>query len=117
MPILRADISVRSLGEKMRGHDFYRNFLEVVFGVFIAKMQKGAFGEQLAGLDDAYGVAKFFDFGHDVSGEEHRFAVVTAFADEGRDCARGHDIEAESRFIEDHYRRIVDQSASDGSFL
>ncbi len=62
-------------------------------------------------------VTELFDFGHDVGGKDYGFAVVAAFADEGGDGARGHDVEPEGGFIENHYRGIVDQGAGDGGFL
>src|SRR5271155_793608 len=115
--MLWTDILVCPFGNVVRGDDLDENFLEVVLAVFGAEFGEGAFGEEFAGLDDADGVAELFDFTHDVSGEDYGFAGVAAFADEGGDSARGHDVEAKGGFIENHYWRIVDQGAGDGSFL
>src|SRR5277367_1849813 len=105
--MLRRDILVGPFGNVVRGDNFYENFLKVVLAMFGAEFGEGAFGEEFAGLDDADGVAELFDLGHDVGGEDYGFAVVAAFADEGGDGARGHDVEAEGGLIENHYWGIV----------
>src|ERR1700682_6482288 len=80
IPMLRADMSVGLRGDVVRSHDFDENLLEVLLVILVAKLRESAFGEQLAGLDNADGVTKFFDFGHDVCGEDDGFAVVATFA-------------------------------------
>src|SRR5207244_12722483 len=117
MPILRADILVSLRGNIVGSDDFDENVLEILFVMLIAKLRESALGEKFAGLNDANGVAELLDFGHDVRGEDDGFAVVAAFVDERGDGARGHDIEAVGRLIEDHDRWIVDASAGDGSFV
>src|SRR5271156_3030766 len=83
MPMLRSDMLAGLLGNVVRSDDFDENFLEVLFVMLVAKLFESAFGQKFSGLDDADGVAEFFDFGHDVGGEDDGFAVVAAFADEG----------------------------------
>src|SRR6476646_697492 len=117
MPTLRRDMSVVLLSDVVGRDDFDENFLELVLGIFVAKLCESAFDEEFAGLDDADGVAEFFDFSHDVCGEDDGFSVVAAFADEGSDGASGHNIEAVGGLIEDHDRGIVYESAGDGGFL
>src|SRR5437667_231315 len=85
-------MSVGLRGNVMWGDDFDEDFLEVVLGVLVAEFGEGAFGEELARLDDAEGVAELLDFTHDVRGEDDRFAVVAAFADESGYRASGHDV-------------------------
>src|SRR5271168_2806293 len=117
IPMLRVDMSVGLRGNIVRSDDFDENFLEVVFRVFIAKLGEGAFGKKFSGLDDADGVAEFFDFGHDVGGEDDGFAAVAALADELDDGARGHNVETAGGFVEDHDWRVVDECAGNGGFL
>src|SRR6266478_6412004 len=117
MPTLRRDISVGLLGDKMGSDDFDEDFLEFALGVLVAKLGKGAFDKEFTGLNDADGVAEFFDFAHDVRGENDGFAVVAAFADEGGDGAGGHDVEAVGGLVENHNWRVVDEGAGDGGFL
>ncbi len=101
----------------MRRDDFDEDFFELVLGVFVAKLGERPFDQEFAGLNDANGVAEFFYFAHDVGGEDDGLALVAAFADERSDGARGHDVEAVGRFVENHHRRIVDQGAGDRGFL
>src|SRR5256885_6472183 len=75
-------MSVGLCGNVVWRDDFDEDFLEVVLGVLVAEFGERTFGEKLARLDDADGVAELFDFTHDVCGEDDRFAVVAAFADE-----------------------------------
>src|SRR5438132_12661828 len=110
-------MSVGLRGNVMWGDDFDEDFLEVVLGVLVAEFGEGAFGEELARLDDAEGVAELLDFTHDVRGEDDRFAVVAAFADERGYRASGHDVEASGGLIEGHDRRIVTERARDGGLL
>src|SRR5690349_11878589 len=117
MPILRADMSVDLRRSVVGSDDFDENVLEILFVMLIAKLRESAFGEKFAGLDDADGVAELFDFGHDVRGENDGLAVVAAFVDESSDGARGHDIEAIGRLVEDHDGGVMDESAGDGGFL
>src|SRR6266700_4951866 len=117
MPTLRRDTSVGLLGDVVGGDDFYKDFLEVVFEKLVAELRECAFGEEFAGLDDADDVAEFFHFAHDVGGEDDGFSVVTAFADESGDGAGSHNVEAAGGLVENHYRRIVNEGAGDGSFL
>src|SRR2546430_15607697 len=97
MPILRADILVSLRGNIVGSDDFDENVLEILFVMLIAKLGESAFGEKLAGLNDANGVAERFHFARDVRGEDDGFGVVAAFVDEGGDGARGHDSEAAGR--------------------
>src|SRR6267143_2586750 len=117
MPTLSMDMSVVLLGDVVRRDDLYENFFEFVLGEFVAELAKGAFDKEFSGLNDADGVAEFFDFAHDVGGKDDRLAVVAAFADERGDGAGGHDVEAVGGLVEDHYRRIVDKSSGDGGLL
>src|SRR6266850_4123292 len=117
MPTLRRDMSVGLLGDVVGRDDFDEDFFEVVLGVLIAELSEGAFNKEFARLDDADGVAEFFDFAHDVGGEDNGFAVVAAFADEGGDGAGGHDVEAVGGLIENHDGRIVDEGTGDGGLL
>src|SRR5436190_18816758 len=117
MPILRADILVSLRGNIVGSDDFDENVLEILFVMLIAKLRESTLGEKFAGLNDANGVAELFHFAHDVRGEDDGFAVVAAFVDESGEGARGHDIEAIGGLVEDHDRRIVDESAGDGSVL
>ncbi len=82
-----------------------------------AQIGKSSFGEQFAAVDDADMVAEFFHFAHDVGGKDDGLAGVAAFADETGDGARGHDVQADGRLIENHDRGIVHQRARDGNFL
>src|SRR6267143_1597570 len=50
-------------------------------GTSIAELSECTFDKELAGLDDADGVAELFDFAHDVGGEDDGFAEVAALAD------------------------------------
>src|SRR5579864_2160230 len=59
-----------------RAYDLDENLLEIGLGVFFAKLGEGAFGQQLAVVNDADDVAEFFDFAHDVGGEDDRLAAV-----------------------------------------
>src|SRR5216684_2390169 len=45
-----------------RTHDFDEDFLEVLLGVFLAKLRERAFGKKFSIMDDADGVAEVFDF-------------------------------------------------------
>src|SRR5689334_10329327 len=117
MPMLRADISVGLRGDVMRGDNFDEDFLEIVLGIVLAKLGERAFGKELARLDDTDGVAELFDFAHDMCGKDDSFSAVAALAYKSRDGTRGHHIETESGLVEDHYGRIVHQSARDGGFL
>src|SRR5260370_36639943 len=107
MPTLRSDMSVGLRGDVVRSDDLDEYFLEFVFGVFIAELCESAFGEELAGLDDADGVAEFFHFGHDVGGKDDGLAVVAALADEGGDGAGLHNVEAVTRVMSDHTRAFA----------
>src|SRR5579859_2738615 len=102
MPTFRRDMSVFLLGDIMRRNDFDEDFLEIMLGIFVAKLGESALGKKLAGLNDADGVAELFDFGHDMGGKDNGFAVVAAFADEGGDGASGHDVKAVGGFVKDH---------------
>src|SRR5882724_8017757 len=117
MLTLRMDMSVGLLGDIVWRDDFDEDFLEFVFGVFVAELRESALGKELAGLDDADGVAELFDFGHDVGGEDDGFAIVAALANEGSDGAGGHDVEAVGGLVENHDGRIVYEGARDGSLL
>src|SRR5260370_29462193 len=117
MPMLRRDMSAGLLGNVVGRDDFDEDFRGVVLGVFIAELREGAFGEEFAALDDADDVAELFDVAHDVGGEDYGFAAVAAFADESGDGASGHDVEAVGGLVEDHHRGIMNEGASDGSFL
>src|SRR6266571_6844916 len=117
MPTLRRDTSVGLLGDVVGGDDFDEDFLEIVFGKLVAELREGAFGKEFAGLDDTDDVAELFHFTHDVGGEDDGFSVVTAFADESGDGAGSHNVEAAGGLVENHYRRIVNEGAGDGSFL
>lgn len=97
--------------------DFDEDFLEIVFVMLVAKLFESSLGKKLAGLNDADGVAEFFNFGHDVGGKDDGLAAIAAFADEIDDGAGGHDVEAVGGLVENHDGRIVDQGASDGGFL
>src|SRR5437879_13643754 len=110
-------MSVGLRGNVMWGDDFDEDFLEVVLGVLVAEFGEGAFGEELARLDDAEGVAELFDFTHDVRGEDDRFAVVAAFADESGYGASGHHVEAIAGLIEDHDRSSVKRWGGDGGVV
>src|SRR6266403_312241 len=117
MPMLRVDMSVGFLGDVVGRDDFDEDFFQFVLGVFLTELSEGAFHKEFAGLDNADGVAEFFDFGHDVGGEDDGFAVVATFADESGDGAGGHDVEAVGGLVENHDRWIVDEGAGDGGFL
>src|SRR5271163_2518286 len=117
MPMLRSDMLAGLLGNVVRSDDFDENFLEVLFVMLVAKLFESAFGQKFSGLDDADGVAEFFDFGHDVGGEDDGFAAVAALADELDDGARGHNVETAGGFVEDHDWRVVDECAGNGGFL
>src|SRR5579864_347603 len=117
MPTLRSDILDSLRGSVVRGYNLDENFFEIILGVFIAELSESAFGKKFAGLDDADGVAELFDFGHDVRGEDDRFAAVAAFADESDNGACGHDVEAAGWLVKDHDWWVVNESASDGGFL
>src|SRR5216684_10802 len=97
--------------------DFDEDFLEVLLGIFFAQLGEGAFGQELAVVNDADDVAELFDFAHDVGGEDDGFAAVAAFANESGDGAGGHDIEAVGGLVEDHDRGLVNEGAGDGGFL
>src|SRR5260370_2441416 len=97
--------------------DFDEDLLEIRLGVLFAELREGAFGQELAVVNDADDVAKLFDFAHDVGGEDDGLAAVAAFTDEGGDGASGHDVEAEGGLVENHHRGVVDQGAGDGSLL
>src|SRR5258708_10416443 len=100
-----------------RVDDFDEDFLEVLLGIFFAQLGEGAFGQKPAVVNDADDVEELFDFAHDVRGEDDGLAAVAAFTDEGGDGSGGHDVEAEGGLVENHHRRVVDQSAGDGGFL
>src|SRR6266850_1040554 len=117
MPTLRRDISVGRLGNVVGRDDFDEDFLEVVLGVFVTELPEGAFHKEFARLDNADGVAEFFDFAHDVGGEDDGLAVVAAFADESGDGAGGHDVEAVGGLVENHDGRIVDEGTGDRGLL
>src|SRR5712692_1842167 len=97
--------------------DFDKDFLKITLGVFFAELGEGAFGQKLSFVNDADDVAELLDFAHDVSREDDGLSPVAAFPNESNDGARGHDVEAERRLIENHYRRIVDKRPGDGGFL
>src|SRR5712692_1934150 len=117
MAMFRKDMSVGLRWDEVACDDLDENLFQILFVVPIAKLRQDAFRKKLAVMDDADGVAELFDFAHDVCGEDDGLAVVATFADERRDCASGHDIEAGSGLIEDHDRWIVNEGASAGSFL
>jgi hypothetical protein len=97
--------------------DFDEDFLEVVLAVFFAKLSESAFGKKLTGLDDANGVAEFFDFGHDVCGEDDGFARVATFANKRNDRPGSHDVKSIGGLVKDHDWRVMDKRASNGSLL
>src|SRR5216683_1062213 len=97
--------------------DFDEDFLEVLLGIFFTQLGEGAFGQKFAVVNDADDVTELFDFAHDVGGEDDGFTAVAAFTDEGGDSASGHDVKAKGGFVENHYWRVVDQGAGDGSLL
>src|ERR1700690_1412479 len=117
MPIFWRDISAGLLVDVERCDDLDENFLEVVFFVLLAELREGAFGKKFSGLDDADNVAEFFDFAHDMRGEDHGFSALAAFADEFNDGAGGHDVQAQGGLIEDHDLWVVDESAGNGGLL
>src|SRR6267378_8710111 len=100
MPTLRRDMSVGSRVDVVGRDNFDEDFFEIVFGIFIAELREGAFGEELAVLNDADDVAELFDFGHDMGGEDDGFAEVAALANKRGEGASGHDVEAVGRLIE-----------------
>src|SRR5215471_8597868 len=117
MPILRSDMLPGLRVDVEWRNNLDEDFFEILLAIPVSQFGKRTFGQKLAGLDDSDYVAEFFDFAHDVRGEDDRFAAVAAFADEMNDAARGHDIEAERRLVEDHHRRVVNECACYGSFL
>src|SRR5260370_18897922 len=117
MPTLRKDMSVGLRGEVVGSDDFDKDLFETVFGIFIAELCQGAFGKKLPVMDDAYEVEELFDCANGVGGEDEGVAGVAAFANEGDDGAGGHDIEAESRLVEDRDRGMGNKGAGDGGFL
>src|SRR6266852_7245759 len=117
MPMLRVDMSVGFLGDVVGRDDFDEDFFQFVLGVFLTELSEGAFHKEFAGLDNADGIAEFFDFGHDVGGEDDGFAVVAAFADESSDGAGGHDVEAVGGLVENHDGWIVDEGPCDRGLL
>src|SRR5690348_16892481 len=102
---------------ELRAYDLDDNFLNVVFGIFGAQLRHGAFGEKLAPVNDANVVAEAFDLAHDVRGKNDGFAAVAALGNETDDGAGGHDVEPGGWLVKNHYGRVVDQRAGDGSFL
>src|SRR5215472_14245478 len=102
MPMLRTDISVGLRGNVMRCDDLDEDFLEIVFRIFLAKLTERAFREQFSGLDDADRVTELLDFAHDMGRKDDRLSAVATFADEGRDGACGHHIEAKRGLVENH---------------
>src|SRR5690348_12031168 len=117
MPMLRIDMSVRLRRNKVRSDDFDKDFFEVLLVMLVAKLVESAFGEELARLDDADGVAEFLDLGHDMRGENDGLVAFAAFADERSDAAGGHNVEAVGGLVKDHDGRVVDESASDRGLL
>jgi hypothetical protein len=101
----------------MRRDNANENFFQVLLVVLRPQLGERAFCKQFAGLNDANRVAKLFNLAHDVRGEDDGFAAVPAFADESGDGASGHNIETDGRLVEDHHRRIMNESARDGGFL
>src|SRR5216683_449243 len=85
--------------------DFDEDLLEILLGVLFAELGEGAFGQELAVVNDADDVAELFDFAHDVGGEDDGFAAVAAFANEGGDGASGHFVEA---LFEDGFIKTVE---------
>src|SRR5271155_3421627 len=63
-------ISANLLGDVVRGDDLDEDLLEVLRVIAGAELGDGAFGEELAGLDDADDVAELLDLAHDVGGED-----------------------------------------------
>ena len=110
-------MTVGLLGGEEGRDDFDEDFLEVLLGIFIAEFGECTFDKELARLDDTDGVAELLDFGHDMRGENDGFAPVAAFTDKLDDRARGHNVEATGRLVEDHDGRVVDEGACDGSLL
>src|SRR6266850_365512 len=117
MPMLRMDMSVGLLGDVVGRDNFDEDLLQFMLAVFVTELSEGAFHQEFAGLDNADGVAEFFDFAHDVSGEDDGLAVVAAFADESGDGAGGHDVEAVGGLVENHDGRIVDEGTGDRGLL
>src|SRR6266852_934870 len=117
MPMLRKDMSLYLRGDEMGCDNFHENLFQILFVVLLAKLREGSFGKEFAVLDDADGVAEFFDFAHDVSGENDGLSLVAALANEAGDGAGGHHIEAAGGLVEDHDGRVVNEGAGDGGFL
>src|SRR5882724_160270 len=115
--MLRRDILVVLRGNIVGRNYLDEDFLEVLLAVFFTKLLERALCQEFPVLDDADHVAKFFDFAHDVGRENDGFAQVPALAYEGGDGARGHDVEPQRGFVENHHRGIVHQRARDGGFL
>src|SRR6266699_128052 len=117
MPMFLADTSVGLRRNVMWRDHLHEDLLEIVLRVLLPELTERAFGEELAGLDDADGIAELFDFAHNMSRKDDGLAVAAAFANKRGDGARGHDIQTERGLIEDHDRGIVDKRAGYGSFL
>src|SRR5579859_3153019 len=117
VPIFLRGMSGRLLGLVVGRDDLHESLLEILLFVFLPKRGERSLGQKFAGLDDADDVAEFFHFAHYVSRENHRFPALAAFADELENRARGHDVEAQGRLVENHHLGIVNQRAGDGGFL
>src|SRR2546430_16581867 len=85
--------------------------------MFFAKLSERSLGEELSRLNNADDIAELFHFAHDVRGEDHRFAAIATFLNEADDRARGHDVQAGGRLVENNHGRIVDERPRNGSFL
>src|ERR1700730_13464462 len=97
-----------------RCDDFDEYFLEILLAVFFAQFGQSAFSQKFAVVNDADDIAELFHFAHDVRGENNRLAAVATLSNKRGDGASGHNVQTKRRLIEDHHRRIVDQSTRDG---
>jgi len=110
-------MSVILLGDIERSDDFDEDLFEILFAIAISEFGERAFGKELAGLDDADHIAEFFDFGHDVGGENDGFAALATLANKFDDGSSGHHVEAAGGLVENHDLWIVNERAGDGSLL
>src|SRR3972149_1287631 len=94
-------------------HHLHENVFQVLHRVAGAQLRERAFGQELAVVDDADGVAELFGFAHHVGGEDDGLAAGAAVADEADDGAGGHDVEADGGLVGTPFRRVVDVEAGD----
>src|SRR5260370_2399706 len=96
-----------------RSDDFDDDFFEIMFCVFCLEFGESAFGEELAVVDDADGVAEPLHFAHDMGGKDDGLALGTAVGDESDNGASGHDVKAGGGLVENPDRRIVNEGELD----